>query len=177
MYTILELDKKLLPDLKEIAKDLGIKKVDLLRKQDLIYSILDQQSIKAMEIKKAERGERESSDSQPSELKAKRGRKPKVNSSEQVVITSEVNERPDVKQDDSIAPQPAPEIKVRKVIDFAKSVFLKLTRLQPRLLLSKKMTWLILMNRSMFHCFLNLKFHRLNKLSLFRKLKWMMNGE
>lgn len=120
MYTILELDKKLLPDLKEIAKDLGIKKVDLLRKQDLIYSILDQQSIKAMEIKKAERGERESLDSQSSQLKTKRGRKPKVNSSEEAVITDEASERSDVKQNDSLTPQPAPEIKVRKVIDFAK---------------------------------------------------------
>ncbi len=45
MYDILELNKKLLPDLKEIAKKLKIKKIESYRKQDLIYLILDQQAI------------------------------------------------------------------------------------------------------------------------------------
>ncbi len=45
MYDILELNKKLLPDLKEIAKELNIKKVDSFKKQDLIYKILDTQAI------------------------------------------------------------------------------------------------------------------------------------
>jgi transcription termination factor Rho len=47
MYDILELNDKLLPDLKEIAKDLGIKKTETMKKQDLIYRILDQQAIEA----------------------------------------------------------------------------------------------------------------------------------
>lgn len=45
MYDILELNKKLLPELKEIAKELGIKRVNNVKKQDLIYQILDQQAI------------------------------------------------------------------------------------------------------------------------------------
>jgi len=45
MYDILELNKKLLPELKEIAKELKIKRVEAIRKQDLIYKILDQQAI------------------------------------------------------------------------------------------------------------------------------------
>lgn len=45
MYDILELNKKLLPELKEIAKGMNIKRVESLRKQDLIYKILDQQAI------------------------------------------------------------------------------------------------------------------------------------
>jgi transcription termination factor Rho len=49
MYDILELSKKLLPELKEIAKDLKIKKAESLKKQDLIYKILDQQAIEATE--------------------------------------------------------------------------------------------------------------------------------
>lgn len=52
MYDILELNKKLLPELKEIAKQLNVKKADILRKQDLIYRILDQQAILATESKK-----------------------------------------------------------------------------------------------------------------------------
>jgi transcription termination factor Rho len=47
MYDILELNKKVLTELKEIAKQLDIKKVDALKKQDLIYKILDQQAINA----------------------------------------------------------------------------------------------------------------------------------
>ena len=42
MFDILELNKKLLPELREIAKELQIKRVESLKKQDLIYRILDQ---------------------------------------------------------------------------------------------------------------------------------------
>jgi transcription termination factor Rho len=55
MYDILELNKKLLPELKEIAKQLNVKKADVLRKQDLIYKILDEQAIMATEVKKTEK--------------------------------------------------------------------------------------------------------------------------
>jgi hypothetical protein len=55
MYDILELNKKLLPELKEIAKQLNVKKADTLRKQDLIYKILDEQAIVATETKKLEK--------------------------------------------------------------------------------------------------------------------------
>ncbi|MCK5028525.1 MAG: transcription termination factor Rho [Bacteroidales bacterium] len=47
MYDILELNKKLVSELREIAKGLQIKKVEPLKKQDLIYKILDQQAINA----------------------------------------------------------------------------------------------------------------------------------
>lgn len=55
MYDILELNKKLLPELKEIAKELNVRKADILRKQDLIYKILDQQAILATESKKPDK--------------------------------------------------------------------------------------------------------------------------
>jgi transcription termination factor Rho len=45
MYDILELNKKLLPELRDIAKGLQIKRVESMKKQDLIYKILDQQAI------------------------------------------------------------------------------------------------------------------------------------
>ncbi len=45
MYDILELNKKLLPELREIAKNMNIKRVEALKKQDLVYKILDQQAI------------------------------------------------------------------------------------------------------------------------------------
>ena len=52
MYDILELNKKLITELKEIAKELNIKKVEALKKQDLIYKILDQQAIEATDSSK-----------------------------------------------------------------------------------------------------------------------------
>jgi len=57
MYDILELSKKLLPELREIAKELKIKKAESLKKQDLVYKILDQQAIEATEAKKEEKKE------------------------------------------------------------------------------------------------------------------------
>src|SRR6056297_1305655 len=59
MYDILELNKKLVSELKEIAADLKIKKIESLRKQDLIYKILDQQAIKASEEKQSQPEEKE----------------------------------------------------------------------------------------------------------------------
>ena len=53
MYDILELNKKLVPELREIAKELNIKRVEALKKQDLVYKILDAQAIR--EAEKAER--------------------------------------------------------------------------------------------------------------------------
>ncbi|MAY82795.1 MAG: transcription termination factor Rho [Flavobacteriales bacterium] len=46
MYDILQLNQKTVADLKEIAKELDIKKYQKLKKEDLIYTILDQQAIK-----------------------------------------------------------------------------------------------------------------------------------
>jgi transcription termination factor Rho len=52
MFDILELNKKLLPELREIAKGLQIKRVESLKKQDLIYRILDQQAVMNVPTKK-----------------------------------------------------------------------------------------------------------------------------
>ncbi|HKK82077.1 MAG TPA: Rho termination factor N-terminal domain-containing protein, partial [Prolixibacteraceae bacterium] len=51
MYDILELNKKLVSDLREIAKELNIKRVEKFKKQELIYKILDTQAILASEGK------------------------------------------------------------------------------------------------------------------------------
>lgn len=44
-YNILELNEKELPDLQKIAEELGIKKVESLKKEELVYRILDEQAI------------------------------------------------------------------------------------------------------------------------------------
>ncbi len=45
MYNISDLENLSDTDLKKVAEDLGIKKIDLTAKQELIYSILDEQAI------------------------------------------------------------------------------------------------------------------------------------
>ncbi|MBM3435516.1 MAG: transcription termination factor Rho [Bacteroidetes bacterium] len=45
MYDIIELNEKLVNELRDIAKELNIEKFDSLKKQDLIYKILDHQAL------------------------------------------------------------------------------------------------------------------------------------
>jgi len=45
MYDIVALNSKLVPELREIAKSLNIKKVESLKKQELIFKILDEQAL------------------------------------------------------------------------------------------------------------------------------------
>lgn len=74
MYDILELNDKLLTELRQIAKDLNIKRIEAYKKQELIYKILDQQAIAAAEIRpvvtEAAANQQEGA--------GKRGRKPRV---------------------------------------------------------------------------------------------------
>jgi len=70
MHDIQELNAKLLPELKEIARELQLDKVEGLRKQELIYKILDHQAMNpSKEILDAEKT--------GSILKRGRGRPPK----------------------------------------------------------------------------------------------------
>jgi transcription termination factor Rho len=73
MFDILELNKKLLPELREIAKELQIKRVESLKKQDLIYKILDQQAISIIPTppKKVEPKKVLIASSSPAELSSK----------------------------------------------------------------------------------------------------------
>ena len=53
MYDIIELNAKKVPELKEIAKKLGVARAEKLKKQDLVYSILDEQALQPAASKKA----------------------------------------------------------------------------------------------------------------------------
>ncbi len=48
-YDILQLNEMLVPELKDLAKQLGIKNFNKLNKQDLIYRILDEQAVSKQE--------------------------------------------------------------------------------------------------------------------------------
>ena len=45
MYNIIQLNDKNLSELQIIAKELGIKKADSFKKEELVYKILDEQAI------------------------------------------------------------------------------------------------------------------------------------
>ena len=45
MYNIIQLNDKDLSELQQIAKELGLKKTSTLRKEELVYRILDEQAI------------------------------------------------------------------------------------------------------------------------------------
>jgi transcription termination factor Rho len=119
MYDILELSKKLLPELKDIAKELNIKKAESLKKQDLIYKILDQQAIEATEKTQTFVPEKEENRSpldmrkEDSEFEKRRGKRPRT--FKQVVkrsIESVMSVSPDdLKRPDAIPVERTEQIK------------------------------------------------------------------
>jgi len=123
MYDILELSKKLLPELKDIAKELKIKKAESLKKQDLIYKILDQQAIETTEINNPPKTETEEIPSSPevnspeSDYLLRRGKRPRMlkpvvkRPIESVMsVTPEGVKRPDPGQGDRIDQVKKPEL-------------------------------------------------------------------
>ena len=116
MYDILELNKKLLAELRDIAKELKIKRVESYRKQDLIYKILDQQAIVASETKQSKKKEspgREKSSArgddkvvkkEPTERKGRRGRPPKKDKAAE--MSENKNNQNTRQQDDQRGSQP-----------------------------------------------------------------------
>jgi transcription termination factor Rho len=91
MYDILELSKKLLPELREIGKELKIKRVESYKKQDLIYKILDIQAIQNAGAK----SETEEARAKPIIIKREKApRLSKVNPSEINIEPTEINNEP-----------------------------------------------------------------------------------
>lgn len=67
MYDIIDLNSKLVGELREIAKELSIPKFEALKKQELVYKILDHQAMSGAKDSSKDSGD-----------KPKRGRKPKT---------------------------------------------------------------------------------------------------
>jgi len=123
MYDILELNDKLLTDLRLIAKSLNIKRVESYKKQELIYKILDQQALVAAQPETVAGPAVVETPAVP----AKRGRKPrarmmrpgveKVGDSKGGVPKfsrreegkKEDNKREEVKPEESMRPEPRKE--------------------------------------------------------------------
>ena len=112
MYDILELNKKLVSELRTIAKELGLKKVEKLKKQDLIYQILDEQAVKQVKepLKKEQKSEKK-------EKREKRPRTPnqgvkKENKSKEKKEQPEVKQKKQVKEtkEEEITQEPVKQI-------------------------------------------------------------------
>ncbi|MEQ8623676.1 MAG: transcription termination factor Rho [Vicingaceae bacterium] len=69
MYDILQLNQKTVIELKELAKELDIKKFQKLKKEDLIYQILDYQAMKPEVAKAAEKEDAKKTSSSKAETK------------------------------------------------------------------------------------------------------------
>lgn len=80
MYDIASLNEKVLDELKQIAQDLNIENFNSLKKQDLVYKILDHQAATPVKVEKtekkkaAEKPQRKSSDKKESQETADNGR-------------------------------------------------------------------------------------------------------
>ncbi|MDK2840786.1 MAG: transcription termination factor Rho [Anaerophaga sp.] len=77
MLDIIELNSKKLVELRQIAKELGIRRVESYKKQDLIYRILDVQAIKESEKRKGTENKKSTEESTKTEKRPGRGRPPK----------------------------------------------------------------------------------------------------
>ena len=100
-YNILELNEKLLPELQSIAEELGIKKVSSLKKEELVYRILDEQAISYAGIQAEKMKEKEAK--KPAEGR-KRGRPAKAASPKVAkAVTAESTESTQQAQEKSVA--------------------------------------------------------------------------
>jgi len=107
MYDINELSGKLLPELKEIAQKLNIKKLNL-KKQDLIYKILDEQAVKPITILKEEKPKAEKPATETKESAPKPARKPRAPKAEKKEVSAEeTKEVSEEKSEDRAKAKPA----------------------------------------------------------------------
>ncbi len=86
MYDIIELNSKKVAELREVAKELNIKKAESLKKQDLIYKILDEQAVNpsAIAVKEAAEPKSEAKKTEKKERKPRAEKKPREKKEDQV---------------------------------------------------------------------------------------------
>ncbi len=142
MYNIIQLNDKSLSELQAIAKELGLKKTDSFKKEDLVYKILDEQAIAgatkiaaADRLKEERKGEKqkrtrsakkENSEKAPatdnnsgetaSKEPSKRGRKPKKAQGEASMQAAPVKTEKEAATDQAATAEnatPAPTVKRR----------------------------------------------------------------
>ena len=79
VYNIIELNEKLTTELRLLAKEMGIRRPDAYKKEDLIYKILDEQAIVETQRKKPSQPERQKENDQRKPQPKKKDDSPKNN--------------------------------------------------------------------------------------------------
>ena len=106
MYNIIQLNDKNLSELQVIAKELGIKKADSYKKEDLVYKILDEQAIVGATKKVA--ADKLKEERKNEEQKKKRSRVAPTKKEDKVVSTPKSGEVNKTKEATPVkAPQPS----------------------------------------------------------------------
>ena len=106
MYNIIQLNDKNLSELQVIAKELGIKKADSYKKEDLVYKILDEQAIVGATKKVA--ADKLKEERKNEEQKKKRSRVAPTKKEDKVVSTQKSGEVNKTKEATPVkAPQPS----------------------------------------------------------------------
>ena len=106
MYNIIQLNDKNLSELQVIAKELGIKKADSYKKEDLVYKILDEQAIVGATKKVA--ADKLKEERKNEEQKKKRSRVAPTKKEDKVVSTPKSGEVNKTKETTPVkAPQPS----------------------------------------------------------------------
>ena len=94
MYDILELQQMKVVELRSTAKELGIKKVEKFKKQDLIYEILDQAAIKGVKGKSQKPEKTQRSDNRPKKDNENKQISSKVDSEKTKKDQNKIKEKP-----------------------------------------------------------------------------------
>ena len=107
MYNIIQLNDKNLSELQVIAKELGIKKADSYKKEDLVYKILDEQAIVGATKKVA--ADKLKEERKNEEQKKKRSRVAPTKKEDKVVSATKSEEANKTKETAPVkaAPQPS----------------------------------------------------------------------
>ena len=125
IYNILELNEKLTIELRTIAKELGIRRPDAYKKEELIYKILDEQAIiearnknmedskkeekKAAASKKAKENATKSKQATPTDKKAETNKKTEATKKAEKVEKIEKEEKPE-KEDKNVKKESKKEV-------------------------------------------------------------------
>lgn len=115
MYELSELEKLVLSQLKQIAKELKIKKIDSFKKQDLIYKIIDQAAInnaKNIPLKKDEKLKKEAKTAKKKPAHKKAAEPNKDHEANRKDNPEKRSQAPTPQKDEAVANTPAPKARI-----------------------------------------------------------------
>lgn len=111
MLDIIELNSKKLVELRQIAKELGIRRVESYKKQDLIYRILDEQAIREPEINEKNKSQAKKKSEEDASQNEKRSRRTRTSRKDAGKKKGSADKVEDNKQAEDVT---SPEVEQKK---------------------------------------------------------------